>query len=718
MTTKWKAGMKRYLFALWAVMCVGVVHAQPLDDVSLEYQSGGIVATIRLTGPVQYLRHFPENHGKTLEIYYDRVQGATSSEAWVDNEARKSPPSGLIPSFTVTTRDQQTKPKLVIEFSREAKYSVAPGKDNRSLLVTIRPDKRPVSTGPLPFLPTIKPEPAPAPGVTPAADEATMAATNKQARALMVQGRDALEAKNNEAAVDAFNKLLLLPPNDYTQDGQEWVGVARERAGQIDKAKTEYDLYLKLYPEGENAARVAQRMAALAGLAGAAKPATAKTTEKKPGDRLISFGSVSSRYYYGHSKIDTDYIFNNTPTTTSLSLTDQSMLISSLDATGRYVSEGYDARLVFRDVNTKNFLSSQPSQNRVNAAYGEIKDRSKNYLLRLGRQSSPGGGVLGRFDGLAGTYGAAEAMHFNGVAGALVDYSQGAKPQFVGASMDNGPLTLYAIRQSIEGATDRRALGTEWRFFESNRSAFALLDYDTYFKAVNAAQVMGTLGTLDGTVNFMLDHRKTPSLSTRNALNGAGTSSVNALLQTMSASSLRELALARTAISNMGQLGITFPLHKKWQVGGDVRLTNTTGLDASGTTALEGILPATPGRGLEKSVTGQVIGSGLYMENDIWSGSLTLNSSSAVNGYSIYLYNHTLLISGWTLDTSLQFYRHKDQFGGTTSRTSPMVRGAYRLKEQLYFDMDGGLEYTNYGGVQQTSKTTRYFYSAGLRWDF
>ena len=66
--------------------------AQPLDDVGLEFQKQGVVATIRLTGPVQYLRHFPESHGKTLEIFYDRVQGATSSETWVDNEVRKSPP--------------------------------------------------------------------------------------------------------------------------------------------------------------------------------------------------------------------------------------------------------------------------------------------------------------------------------------------------------------------------------------------------------------------------------------------------------------------------------------------------------------------------------------------------------------------------------------------------------------------------------------------------
>lgn len=712
------SGVRRFLLALSIVAgtCWGVAIAQPLDEVGLEYQDQGIVATIRLTGPVQYLRHFPESHGKTLEIYYDRVQGAASAETWVDNEVRKSPPSGLIPSFTVTSRDQQTKPKLVIEFAREAEYSVAPGKDSRSLLITIRPEKRPVGKGPLPFLPTIKPEVAAPPAAALSAGEANLAENNKQARVLMVQGRDALSAKTNEAAVDAFNKLLMLPPNDYTQDGQEWVGVARERAGQTDKARIEYELYLRLYPEGEGAERVAQRLAGLTGRVSG--PAVAAAEEKKQATRWMTFGSISSRYYYGTSRIDSFYTFNNAAVTSSDTYNDQSMLITSVDASERYVSEEYDGRLVFRDVHTKNFLANQSSQNRLNAAYGEIKNRTQDYMLRLGRQPSTGGGVLGRFTGLSGSYGFAQDMHFKAVAGSLEDFSHGSQPVFAGASVDKGPLSVYALSQRVESATDRRAVGTEYRYFEGNKTAFALLDYDTYFKAVNAAQVMGTVGTTAGTVNFMLDHRKSPSLSIRNALAGASTPSVDALLQTMSASSLRELALARTATSNMGQVGITVPLAKKWQAGGDFRLTNTTGLQASGTTALEGILAATPGRGAEKSVTGQVIGSGLYMEGDIWSGSITMNTSSVVSGRSLYLYNHTQFKGGWAMDTSLQMYRQRDQFGSYLRRNSPMVRGAYRIKEQFYFDADLGYEFTKSTGAQQITKMKRYFYSAGLRWDF
>jgi hypothetical protein len=212
---------------------------------------------------------------------------------------------------------------------------------------------------------------------------------------------------------------------------------------------------------------------------------------------------------------------------------------------------------------------------------------------------------------------------------------------------------------------------------------------------------------------------------------------VNALLQTMSASSLRELALARTATSNMGQVGITHPFREKWQVGGDFRLTNTSGLPASGqittdpntglqtcagTLTPQGCMGAQPGRGLEKSVTGQIIGSGLLKQGDIWSGSATFSTSSAASGRSVFFYNHTQFDRGWMMDVSLQLSSYKDQYGGETKRTSPMVRGAYRLREQLYFDMDCGYEKNDYSGHQNnqfiSSKTKRFSYSTGLRWDF
>jgi hypothetical protein len=249
----------------------------------------------------------------------------------------------------------------------------------------------------------------------------------------------------------------------------------------------------------------------------------------------------------------------------------------------------------------------------------------------------------------------------------------------------------------------------------------------------------------NATLNFMVDHRKAPSLSIRNALNGATTSSVNDLLQNMSASSLRDLALSRTATSNMGQIGITLPYRDKWQVGGDFRLSNMSGLPASGQTQVldangnpvldvngkpvltsscigavttQGCIQSNPGQGLQKSLTGQVIGSGLYKQGDIWSGSITLSTGSQANGHSVFLYNHTQINNLWMTDVTFSWSGYKDQFGGKMTQIMPMLRGSYRFRERFTFDADCGYQTSEYTGPQMTTKTQRLFMSGGLRWDF
>lgn len=713
---------KRYFLALamLAGMNGGIALAQPLDEVTVEYQSAGIVATIHMTAPVRYLRHFPLNGGMTLEIFYERVPGVAVAEAWVDNEVRQSPPSGLFPAFTVTTRDQQTQPRLVIQFAREAQFSVAPGPDQRSFLLTIKPDRAVAAPVALPLLPTVQPLPATAPA------DANLAENNRQGFALMTLARDALAAKNNDAAIGALNKLLLLPPNDYTETAQEWVGVARERAAQFDKAKTEYDLYLNMYPQSEGVPRVMQRLANLGGKESG--PGIVEVAAKKQAARWSTFGAITSRYYVGKSNIDSTTIFNNATDSQSISLTDQSMLVTTEDVSGRYVTDAYDGRIVFRGSNTKNFIADQSGQNRVSALYGELKGRTHDYQVRLGRQSATGGGVGGRFDGVSGGYGDAQALRVNGVAGSLVDYSSGTKPTFYGASADSGAYSAYLINQTVDSVLDRRAVGAEWRYFEDKKTAYALIDYDTNFNALNAVQLTGSLGLSGMSLNILLDHRKTPSLSIRTALNGANTSSISDLQQVLSASALRDLALARTATSNMGQIGVTLPLASKWQVGGDLRLSNTTGMPASGrdpatntpagTPFIEGYLNATPSRGTEKIVSGQLIGSGLYKAGDIWSMSGSLGSSGTVNSTSLFFYNHTAFNSSWALDSSLQLSRYTDQFNAVTTRISPMLRGEYRIGEQLTFDVDGGIESNKNEGDQVSTRTLRVFGSAGLRWYF
>jgi len=712
---------KRVFLALFAMtsLFMGKVIAQPLEDITFQSGANRIIATITLSDPVHYLRHFPAQKGTTLEIFFDKLPLQSSGEVWLDNEVRKSPPSNLIPSFTVTTNLRNVQPKLVITFSRPAEYSLSVANDGRSFALSIKIDRAPPETlAGLPFLPEAKPwiPPKKLPSSTAAE---TAPDINQQAAALMLIGRNALAASDNFAAIDAFNKLLLLPPNNYTQDGQEWVGVARERAGQLDKAKLEYELYLKLYTSGDDNARVKIRLARLGSKPEAVSSTPAERAQKKKVRQTLSYGSLSMHYYHGASKVDSVVPFNNTLNQSSFSAVDQSALLTSVDLTGRFISEEYDNRIVFRDTAYSNYLPGQSSKNRLNSAYFEVKNRMSDYSARIGRQSSSGAGVMGRFDGASAGFGVSSSMRVNAVAGQLSDFTLGSKPVFYGASLDMGAVTLYAINQTVDGVLDRRAVGTEIRYFEPTKTAFALLDYDTSYSTLNTAMVQGTLTPRpDRTYNVLLDHRRAPYMSTRNALNGAATTSIEELLQAMTESDLRSLALARTGASNLAQLGVTQQISEKWQLGGDIRVSNYEGLPASGTTALTGQLPETPGTGNQWAVSPQLIGNNLYSSRDITVFSLSYLSGPLYRGQSFYVYSRAMLTDKWSVDAALQYYRQNYDSGMSMNRIMPMLRTAYQFKQSLSFDLEAGLERSHTEMGDQTSDVQRQFYSLGFRWDF
>lgn len=722
--------------AILAFECIfsSYAMAQPLEDIRVQELADKIVVSINLSGPVHYLRNSPSENGQMLEIFYERLPDVTPAEPWLDNETRKSPASALLPGFTVTTRNQKIQPKLVVVFSRPVVYSVSPGKDNRSFLLTFNVS-RDASTdqgAALPLLPEAQLPGAAAPPVSGgvSAPVATQAQDiNKQAAGLMVEARNAMLASNNTVAIEKFNSLLLLPPNNYTQDAQEWVGVARERAGQPHKAKVEYELYLKVYSTGPGVDRVRQRLAKLG-----AKPVQAPvsvTAERAAGKPAVSqrmtYGSVSMHYYRGASTINSTAQTATGVKQTDLSLIDQSALLTTVDVTERFISEDYDNRLVFRDADYHNFLENKPGKNRVNAAYFELKNRKEDYSGRFGRQSSSGAGVMGRFDGANVGYGVMPGLRINAVAGQLADMTVGPKPVFYGVSADAGPVTLYVINQTAEGIADRRAIGSELRYFDQGKTAYGVLDYDTLYSTVNIALLQGTIGGGTETAyNFLLDHRKAPYISTRNALNGAMTTSLSELLLTMTEEQLQQLATDRTATSNLAQVGVTRQIAEKWQLGADVRVANFSSMPATGTDptttgvfAPEGFVPAIPAISNEWTVTPQLIGSNLYSNQDVTVFSLGFTKGEMTTGQSLFVYSRAVLMEKWMLDASMQLYRMNFQTtNAEMSRVMPMLRISYQVKQKLSLDGEAGLEMSRMSDNTQTTNTKRQFFSFGFRWDF
>ena len=79
-------------------------------------------------------------------------------------------------------------------------------------------------------------------------------------RQLLSQADAALRARDYPTAIRLLTRLQRQPEFPGRARAQELLGLARERAGQLAQAQAEYEEYLRRYPNGEAAERVAVRL--------------------------------------------------------------------------------------------------------------------------------------------------------------------------------------------------------------------------------------------------------------------------------------------------------------------------------------------------------------------------------------------------------------------------------------------------------------------------
>jgi len=543
---------------------------------------------------------------------------------------------------------------------------------------------------------------------------------DRRATELIAAGRAALAEGKGQRAIELLNQLLILPPNRHSQEAQELVGVAREQAGEPTKAKAEYELYLRLFPEGEGAKRLRARLAALqrGTVAGQEPPQPAR-----PATRTF-FGGISQFYYGGRSKIETAFNTPLTPNRETLSMVDMSSLVSNVDLNARFRSNESDTRLVFRDTYTHSYLEDGRSFNRLNAAYYDYRGLHNALSARVGRQTGLTGGLPARFDGALGGFRLSPNWRANAVAGSPVEYPQiDARRRFLGLNLDFEQLAerwygnLYALHQTVDGILDRRAVGSELRYLQGGNSLYALIDYDTSYKETNIAMVQATLQTTGGTViNALLDRRRAPTLSTTNAIFGQPTSSIRALLQAATEEQLREQARSITATATQGLLGFTTPLNPKWQLGLDARLTNVGALPATEVNNIP--IPAQPATGNIWSYVVQAIGSRLYSSRDINVFSATRLTSPNFHGALLSYNNVSAPFENWTFEPSLRYYTQTDTLDVRLKRLTPGLRVTYRLRGSVSLESEYTQERSRTTSPLQEENSVHHFWYAGYRADF
>ena len=539
--------------------------------------------------------------------------------------------------------------------------------------------------------------------------------TSAEVNRLIEEARQAMALQQYPRAVQLYTKLLELPPHPYSSDALEYLGVARERRGQMAHAKKIYRKYIALYPKTKGAIRVQQRLTAI--LTAEQSPQKKLRLAKKAREEKQAwqvYGGLSQYY-----RRDTFKLNNNATRTTV------SQLETSLDYNARLRSGETEIRTRFTGGYDYSFLNNNADNKlEIRNLYVDSRDFRSGLSARIGRQRQSSGGVLGRFDGLSAAMQVAPQYKLNLVAGYPVLTSAldtiDTSTYFFGASVDADiisdawDISTYFIQQHNERTLDRQAVGAEVRYFTPGKSALALIDYDLYFAQLNTFLALASW-TFENelTLNTTVDIRNSPTITTSNALIGQTAGDIPALLNSYSKSEIKQLAQDRTADSKSYTMSLTLPVNERIQLGAEMTVSSL-----SATPASAGV-EATPSSGNDTYYTVDMTLGDLFMKDDFSIITLRQSDTSTAQTNTVILNTRLPISRALRINPRLRADSSTYKRDNTRERSyNPAVRINYRWKKRYNFEAEFGWEHSGHEITSSLTDTQRsYYLDIGYRMD-
>ncbi len=517
--------------------------------------------------------------------------------------------------------------------------------------------------------------------------------TRTKVDTLMTDARLTMVSGDRARAIQVYTKVLQMPANARQQEAQELLALAREKSGQIAHATAEYRRYLSVYPEGEGATRVGQRLAALlsSGPETASGSSSSRSTNTRRGANDWRIQTFFSQYYRRdvNQQNDRDEIVSQSALYSDVNF-DARRRGTRFDFSSR-ITAGYRSDFLDEGFNAGN-------DTRISYAYADLADAKTGLRGRIGRQSRNTGGVLGRFDGINLGYLANERLLVNAVIGKPAYSSKDgvdSSRTFYGMSVDYGPIWkdvefgMFFVHQEIEGITDRQAIGGEFRYFGESQSFWGQVDYDTEYKELSSAFLQTSWRVSSRlSINGSLDRRHTPFLSTGNAIIGQPVVNFSELAQIFNETELRELGLDRSPVSNSYSLGASYTLSPRLQISVDGSQTSVDESPASG-----GIL-ATPANRYSYYST-NLIASSLFREGDVTIIGLRQSDSSTSKVLSLTLDSRYPFSRRLRINPRLRIDRREriNELDYEWIYT-PGLRIQYRRSQKFRIDFEAGKQFT------------------------
>ena len=535
--------------------------------------------------------------------------------------------------------------------------------------------------------------------------------SEKQLDDLMKRARSDFKRKRYDSAIRYLKALISAGEHQYSQEALELLGMARQRKGQYPHAVDIYQRYLEQYPEGEASDRIRQR---LAGLLTATKAPRKKIDMTTLGheNTVTSYGTLSQYYRNNRASIDE-----------AGDITTLSQLITFVDLTTLHRTAKYDHRYQFTSDHSYDFIDSDDSQFRFIETYYELSYRNTGTSGRIGRQTLRVGGIIRRFDGLSVGYQITPQMRLNLLGGLPVGYNDKSSlnehQTFYGITFETGTflehwdMNLFYFDQQVDGLTDRNSIGTEVRYRDRRNALFGMIDYDIFFDELNILQLNGNMNFDHGrTAHMSAFMRKTPILSTSNALIGRQERSIEELKSVLNIEQIYQLAQDRTADSQTVTLGGSQPLDERFTASADITFTRTDATVASGG------VDATPETGTNYFFSTQLVGNNIFMARDTNVLGLRYYDTRLTSTISLIGNARFPLGRVWRINPRLQFDFRKLNDGRSQEKIRALIRSDYRYRNIARFDFELGYDDVREDSTGAPLGSSNLFFMIGYRWDF
>jgi hypothetical protein len=724
------------------------------------------VLRVEFHRPVQYLSHGPQGAGDEVRIVVKPTDKTGAPASASIRESTRTPTAAAAAVHAIEFERDGTLSALKVYFRRTVAIQVAPGSDARSILIAVGP-KGSATPCTATFEDTVAVQSTQVPTAAPLAPvPATPAVQPEPAKleALMVEARTAMAARQDDRALQLLVRVNEAGDSKVRAEALELLGVVRERKGHIAHARADFDQYLKLFPTGEGALRVRQRLSLLNSKENAAfdqakagsaaslvqlgtpnaastsvptvvlKGSTAPTgadaivAEDPDAWRVNHSGSLATTYYRNQGgrdffvapKIQKGWEKEN------IYQVYQNSMLGTIDDDTSFENGRLRGSFRFSGSDEHKFMGDYPEDRRISTLSLQLESKTNGLSGQIGRQSKYANGVLGRFDGALASYKFSDLYKVNVVAGSPVERVKDTPFKndryFYGTSIDMSPYgrkgaidgNLYFIEQKSEGILDRQSVGAEARYHDASKFGLAVVDYDTHYNTINMVMLNATRTNQDlSSLSGSLDYRRAPMVFTSNALQGQTPLTLKQMLQRYRLDEVEDFALDRTARSTAATVAYSRPLSERFTFNADVTLTNMTATKASLN------VPSTPDTGWDVYTAAHLVGSSILREGDVLTGGLNYAETQTAHRSMLELSSRQPITSAWYINPQMRFglvdYKTSDT---KEYHIMPALKSSYYVMRDLSIDFEVANKWVMRDTHKGRENETELLLLTGMRYDF